>query len=105
MMTQQIVLASQSPGRKQLLEWAELSFDIIVQPTEESYPAGMDPAEVPIHIARNKALAVRETGEYKRYEKDAIILAADTIVVLTNTIFGKPADREDATRILSQLSG
>src|SRR5690242_4720834 len=105
MTTQQIVLASQSPRRKQLLEWAELNFDIIVRPTEETYPPGMDPVDVPIHIARNKAIAVQASDQYKRYEKDAVILAADTIVVLENTIFGKPADREDAIRILSELSG
>jgi septum formation protein len=105
MTTHPIVLASQSPRRKQLLEWAEVNFDIIVQPTEENYPADMDPVDVPVHIARNKALAVRGSDEYKRHEKDAIILAADTIVVLRNTIFGKPADREDAIRILSELSG
>lgn len=105
MTTQQIVLASQSPRRKQLLEWAEVNFDIIVQPTEENYPPEMDPVDVPVHIARNKAIAVRGSDLYKRYEKDAIILAADTIVVLQNTIFGKPVDKEDAIRILSELSG
>lgn len=93
-----IVLASQSPRRKQLLEWAEVDFEIIVEPTEETYPQGLSPDEVAIHIARQKAVAVRS-----RTEK--IILAADTIVVLGEEIIGKPKDREDAIAILQKLSG
>ncbi len=94
-----IILASQSPRRKQLLEWAELSFDVVVQPTDESFPATLDVAEVPIHIARNKAVAVNITAEAK------MVIAADTIVVLKDEIINKPADREDAIRMLQKLSG
>ena len=93
-----IVLASQSPRRKQLLEWAEVDFEILVEPTEETYPDGLEPEEVAIHIARQKALAVRE-----RTTKP--ILAADTIVVLGKEIIGKPKDRKDAIAILQKLSG
>ena len=50
----QIILASQSPRRKSLLEWAELSFEIIVSEANEDYPATMPIEEVPIFIARNK---------------------------------------------------
>lgn len=100
-----VVLASQSPRRKQLLEWAEVPFDVIVKATDETYPDGLSIEEIPVHIARNKAIAVRESEEYKRYEKDAIIIAADTVVVWENNIIGKPVDREDAIRILTTLSG
>lgn len=100
-----IVLASQSPRRKQLLEWAEIPFDVIVQATDESYPAGMAIEAIPVHIARNKAIAVKNGPTYIRYEKDAIIIAADTVVVLNNSIIGKPTDRDDAIRILTDLSG
>lgn len=103
---QQLILASQSPRRKQLLEWAEVPFDIIVQETDESYPEGMAIAEVPIHIARNKALAVKqylqETNPGESYRP---ILAADTVVVLGTRIIGKPKDREDAISILQDLAG
>ena len=58
MFTQKIILASQSPRRKQLLEWAEIDCDIIVSDTDESYPAGMSFEDTAIYIARNKALAV-----------------------------------------------
>ncbi|MCR6720705.1 MAG: Maf family nucleotide pyrophosphatase [Chitinophagaceae bacterium] len=95
-----IILASQSPRRKQLLEWAEIPFKVQVQETDESYPAELQPAEVAVHIARNKALAVASS-----LNEDQVVLAADTIVVLGNRIIGKPKDTEDAVAILSDLSG
>jgi septum formation protein len=99
-----IILASQSPRRKQLLEWAEIPFEIMVQSTEETFPPGMPVPEVPVHIAREKAVAVRK--KYESLHHDAnIIIAADTVVVLNNTIIGKPKDRDDALNILASLSG
>ena len=92
------VLASQSPRRKQLLEWAEVDFEIIVASTDESYPPGLSPDEVAVHIAKEKAAAVRN-------KTNKTIIAADTIVVLGNEIIGKPRDREDAVSILKKLSG
>jgi len=99
-----IILASQSPRRKQLLEWAEIPFEIMVQSTPETYPPDMPVPEVPVHIAREKAIAVRQKYE-SLHELSNIIIAADTVVVLGNTIIGKPRDREDALDILSRLSG
>jgi septum formation protein len=95
-----IILASQSPRRKQLLQWAEVPFEVIVKETDETYPAGLSVEEVAIHIARNKALVVKNTIETKQP-----ILAADTIVVLGDRVIGKPKDREDAIAILTDLSG
>jgi septum formation protein len=97
---QKIILASQSPRRKQLLEWAEVPFEIIVKETNESYPSNLSSEDIAVHIARNKALAVKKSGNVR-----LPILAADTIVVLQNKIIGKPKDREDAVNILSALSG
>ena len=94
----EFVLASQSPRRKQLLEWAEVDFEIIVEPTEETYPAELSPEEIAIHIAQQKAAAVRS-------KTSKTIVAADTIVVLGNEVIGKPKDREDAISILEKLSG
>jgi septum formation protein len=96
----QIVLASGSPRRKQLLEWAEISFDIITRDTPETWPPGMAVREVPIHIARNKALAVQQAIGPER-----LIIAADTVVVLGHDIIGKPKDRADAIDILTRLAG
>lgn len=95
-----IILASQSPRRKQLLEWAEIPFDIIIQSTDESYPANLSVADIAIHIARNKALAIK-----KIHHLSEPILAADTIVVLNHEVIGKPTDRDDAIAILTKLSG
>ncbi len=98
---QPIILASQSPRRKQLLEWAEIPFEVVVKHTEETFSESMMVNDVPVHIARNKAVAVRETIS----DKNKIILAADTVVVVDNAIIGKPKDREHAIEILSLLSG
>lgn len=105
MAVQRIVLASQSPRRKQLLEWAEIPFDVIVRSTDENFPPDMPVEEVPVHIAREKALTVQRCDEYLKYKDNATIIAADTVVVLDNTIIGKPKDREDAIDILNSLSG
>lgn len=95
-----IILASQSPRRKQLLEWAEVPFEIVVKETGERFPPGLEPDEIAVYIARNKALAVQQVRN-----TDEIILAADTIVVLGDNIIGKPVHREDAVSILLALSG
>ena len=95
-----IILASQSPRRKQLLEWAEVPFEVVVIETDESYPPHLPVSDIAMHIARNKALATRENIETTRP-----ILAADTIVVLGERIIGKPKNREDAIAILQDLSG
>ena len=97
---QKIILASQSPRRKQLLEWAEVPFEIIVKETDESYPDHLSIDEIAIHIARNKALAIQSS-----IAKSTPIIAADTIVVLEGRIIGKPKDRADAINILTSLSG
>ena len=93
-----VVLASQSPRRKQLLEWAEVDFEIIVEETEETYPEGLNPEQVAVHIARQKAAVVK-------HRTDKPIIAADTIVVLGKEIIGKPKDRAEAVAILQKLSG
>jgi septum formation protein len=95
-----IILASQSPRRKQLLEWAEIPFEVVVKETDETFPEGLKVEEAAIYIARQKALAIQSI-----VNADAIILAADTIVVLKGKIIGKPKDREEAIHILSDLSG
>ena len=95
-----IILASQSPRRKQLLKWAEIPFEVKVSETDETFPPELAPEEIAVHIARNKAIAVQESCE-----QDDIIIAADTIVVLNDNIIGKPVHREDAVSMLLALSG
>jgi len=99
-----IILASQSPRRKQLLEQAELSFTIRTAHSDEDFPPGMAPEEVPLFIARNKARAVADTLSPQE-RSAALIIAADTVVLLDGKIIGKPADEADAAAILGVLSG
>ena len=99
-MTQKIILASSSPRRKQLLEWAEVNFEIKVKPTDESFPKGLHFSKAAEYIALQKALAVKADAVHNE-----IILAADTIVVLNGEIIGKPKDEADAISILSRLQG
>ncbi|HEY4968199.1 MAG TPA: Maf family protein [Puia sp.] len=95
-----IILASASPRRKQLLEWAEIPFDVLPSGSEELIPDGMPVSEVPVFLASQKAADVR-----KKLNDHQIVLAADTIVVLDQQILGKPTGRADAIRMLTLLSG
>ena len=97
---EKIILASQSPRRRQLLEWAEVDFEVIVSKADESFPSSLRPQEAAIHIASEKCRAVRDITRRNR-----LILAADTLVILDDEIIGKPLNREDAIGILSRLSG
>lgn len=98
---QKIILASQSPRRKQLLEWAEIPIEIVVSDVDEIYPDDLPIDGIAVFLARRKAEAVKKNPGYNH----RIILAADTIVVLGNTVIGKPGNREEAIAILRLLSG
>ncbi len=98
-----IILASGSPRRKMLLEWAEVNFEIIVSHTDESFSTTLSPPEIAISIAQKKAQAVLKA--LGQDNPEAIIIAADTIVVLDNEIIGKPSDRGNAIEIIQKLSG
>ena len=95
-----VILASQSPRRKQLLEQAGIPFQVKVVETAETFPPELAIPDIPVHIARQKAAAVKDLCE-----PTDIIVAADTVVVLDDNIIGKPKDREDAIGILTRLSG
>ncbi len=94
-----IILASQSPRRKQLMEAAEIAFEIVIADVDETNPPGMAGELVPEHLAKKKAAAIE--ADYP----EAIIIAADTVVLLDGEILGKPRDAADAEYILSKLSG
>ncbi len=96
-----VVLASNSPRRKELLSGLDIDFKVrTLQGVDESYPSGLDAEEIPLYIARAKAKAYREGMG----EKD-LIITADTIVWIDGEVLGKPHDAEDATRMLRLLSG
>jgi septum formation protein len=95
-----IILASQSPRRKQLLEWAEQPFDVVLSHTDESYNPEESFEQIALHIASNKAMAVKDkTGSALP------ILAADTLVICNGQIMGKPNSKDEAIAFLKQLSG
>lgn len=98
-MFQKIILASQSPRRKQLLEWAEVNFEVMVSETDESFPPELSFSEAAMHIALEKAKAVKARAG------SLPIVAADTIVVCDDKLLGKPIDREDAIAMIKLLSG
>lgn len=99
-MNKKIVLASASPRRKQLLEWAEVDFEVITEPTDEHFPQDMNLPEAASHVALQKALAIKSKVDDNRW-----ILAADTVVVLQNKILGKPTSKADAINMLTLLQG
>lgn len=96
------ILASSSPRRRQLLSEAGFAFDVVDPTLDEPAPraAEVDPAAHAEALAYYKARDVVD-----RLHPDMPVLAADTVVALDGRIYGKPADREDARRILSALAG
>jgi septum formation protein len=100
-----IILASGSPRRKMLMEWAEIKFDILVSDADESFPSELSPNDVALLIAKNKNTAVQEMLSKTDHAINPLIISADTIVVLNGEIIGKPINREDAIEILKKLSG
>lgn len=99
MKTKQIILASGSPRRKQILEQGGLNFTVEVSDYEEKSIPGVVPSEFVETLSLEKAKAVAKN------HNDAIIIGADTIVVLDNQILGKPKTKEDAREMLKKLSG
>lgn len=83
-----------------------MPFEIVVQPTAESFPADLPINDVAVYIAKEKLAAVKKYLAYTDASKlMQPILAADTVVVLYNDIIGKPVDKADAINILTRLSG
>ena len=96
-----IVLASNSPRRKELLKGLDIDFEVKVLPDiAEDYPVGMPAAEIPLYIAREKAAAYRAM-----MSDNELIITADTVVVSGEQVLGKPTDLDDARRMLRLLSG
>ena len=93
-----LILASQSPRRRELLGLLGIPFEIRVPNADET----MDPTGEP---AQQVALVSRRKAEATPREEDAVVIAADTIVVCDGKILGKPKDPEDAVRMLRLLSG
>ena len=93
-----VILASQSPRRKELMGLFHIPFIIRVSDADETMDPGLSPAEAVAQVSRRKAEAVARTRE-------DVVIAADTIVVCGGEILGKPRDTADASRMLHLLSG
>lgn len=96
-----VILASNSPRRKELLSGLGIQYEVKTLPgIEETYPATLGGEEIPLYLARKKAEAYRSG-----MQPDELILTADTIVWLDGVVMGKPKDSEEARAMLSSLSG
>ena len=93
------ILASASPRRKELLQKAGYTFEIVVSDADESLPAGITPDKAVRRNAARKAQAVAETNP------GAVVLGCDTVVAIDGEILGKPGDEAEAKRMLRRLSG
>lgn len=98
--SRKLILASQSPRRKELLQAMDLDFEVIVRSVDESYPLELSPSAVAEHIALAKAEVFK-----KDLQPDQIIITGDTVVVNEDQILGKPKNTEEARTMLLDLSG
>ena len=98
--SRRIVLASQSPRRRQLMEMMGLNVECMARDLDESWPSGMEGTEVASYVALRKA-----EGYLDVLSGDDILITGDTVVVLDGEVLEKPTDAADAKRMLRQLSG
>lgn len=94
-----IILASASPRRKELLGRIFKEFSVCPADIEETYPKNLDADKISVYLACKKAEYV-----FKKYPK-SLVIASDTTVILGNKVFGKPSDKRDAIYTLKALSG
>ena len=99
-LTKSLILASNSPRRKQLLSEAGFEFQVEVLPTDESFPPTLHPEEVAGYISHQKAEMFQSEGN-----NDKLILTADTVVIQDHEIFGKPSDKAEAFHMLKMMTG
>lgn len=95
-----IILASQSPRRQQLLSQMGVKFRLVKINVDETPPINLDPANVVIHLSKLKARAIPN----EEFKHNTFAITADTFVVINNSIIGKPVNRHDAYNILKKLS-
>ncbi len=96
----EIILASRSPRRQQLLQELGLKFKVVAREYSETYPEGLGGEEIARYVAHEKAASFKNEISYNE-----IVIAADTIVWCNNRVLGKPVNRNDAARILKEISG
>lgn len=96
-----VILASASPRRRELLQGLDVDFEVRALPdVDESFPATLQGGEIPLYISKKKADAYRPF-----MAGDELVITADTIVWLDGAALGKPADEDDARRMIRNMSG
>lgn len=97
----EILLASNSPRRRELLAGLDIEYRVTALPeVDESYPATLSGEEIPLYISQEKAAAYRN-----QMKENTLLITADTIVWLDGRVYGKPHDLDDAKAMLRALSG
>ena len=96
-----IVLASKSPRRQDLLKGIGVDFTIITKEVDESFPSKLPLIDVAPFLSLKKAKAFEDAELPENY----MVITADTVVIVENEILGKPKDRDDAVRMMDLLSG
>ncbi len=96
-----IVLASKSPRRQELLKGIGVDFTVLTKGIDENYPARLPLIDVAPFLSLKKAKAFEEAELPENY----MVITADTVVIVENEILGKPKDRNDAIRMIHMLSG
>ena len=104
--TDTIILASNSPRRRELLSQVGLQYEVIPSEIEEQVTKTV-PSEVVLELSNQKCIDVAKgvIRNLPTQEYDVIVIGADTVVAYDNKIYGKPADKEDARRMLNELKG
>ena len=101
MKSYQLILASQSPRRNELLEGLGIPFCVrVIEGIDESFPEDLPIEDIPVYISKQKASVYA-----KCIAEDEVVLTADTVVVCQGQVLGKPKDEDDARRMLNLLSG
>lgn len=96
-----IILASNSPRRRELLSGLGLDYEVRTLPgIDESYPSTLQGEEIPVYISSKKASAYLDA-----LKENELLITADTIVWLDGRVLGKPSDEEEARQMLHDLSG
>ena len=103
-MSIRLILASESPRRRELLSGFGLPFEILPAHTDEHCDL-TDPSAYAEELARRKGRAVADTLGVSKADETVVVVSADTVVATEREILGKPKDRADAVRMISELSG
>ncbi len=95
-----VILASKSPRRQQLLKALEIDFEVRGKDVDESFPKDLKKEEIPLYLARTKADAFRD-----ELKENDVLITADTVVWINDHVLNKPENYDEAVAMLTELSG